>query len=409
MDKACKRKILLLGGSAQQVTAIETAKRMGLYTVLCDYLPDNPGRLHADKFYPVSTTDQEAVLKVAMEEKIEGILAYASDPAAPTAAYIAEKLGLPGCPYASVEILCNKDRFRAFLADHSFHTPYAAGYTGITEALEDIRGGRFKFPLIVKPVDSSGSKGVGRIDLGGEAPDKLAYAMSFSRAKRIIVEEYVEKYGYQIAGDGLSVDGQLVFRCFANDHFDPKCVNPFVPVSASFPYNMPEEVQDKVHAEIQRLLSLLHMGTTAYNFDIRIDKDYNVYLMEVAPRDGGNYIPDIIRYATGVDLVECSVRAAMGMPIDHNGFGKPKGYWSYFAVHSYCDGILDSIRIDPDVETHNIIENHLIKKPGDAIKAFTGANTTLGILLMKFDSMEEMLHRMDHPEEWIQVKLRQAV
>lgn len=108
------KKILLLGGSAQQVIAIETAKRMGLYTVLCDYLPDNPGQYHADKFYQVSTTDKDAILSVAKENKINGILAYASDPAAPTAAYVAEILNLPTNPYTAVNTLCNKDTLRGF-------------------------------------------------------------------------------------------------------------------------------------------------------------------------------------------------------------------------------------------------------------------------------------------------------
>ena len=104
-----KKKILLLGGSAQQIVAIETAKKLGLQTILCDYLPDNPGQYHADKFYQVSTTDKTAILKVATEEKIDYIIAYASDPAAPTAAFVAEKLGLPTNPFTSVETLCNKD------------------------------------------------------------------------------------------------------------------------------------------------------------------------------------------------------------------------------------------------------------------------------------------------------------
>lgn len=400
------KKILMLGGSAQQIIAVETAKRLGYYTVLCDFLPDNPGQYHADKFYLVSTTDKEAVLKVAREERVEGVLAYASDPAAPTAAYVAEQMNLPGSPYEAVELLCNKDQFRAFLAENGFCTPQAMGYTDLEKALYDITNDRFKFPIIVKPVDSSGSKGVSRIDSAEEAAEKLRYAMSFSRGKRIIVEEFVEKYGYQIAGDGLSIDGKLVFRYFANDHFDPECENPFVPISASFPYNMPVDVQDKVHNEIQRLLTLLHMGTTTYNFDMRIDKDYNVYLMEVAPRDGGNYIPDIIKYATGVDLVECSVKAAMGEPIDTSLFGSPSGFYAYYAVHSYSDGILDHIEIDPQVEQKNIIENHIIKQPGDEIKAFTGANTTLGILLMQFDSLDQMLYMMDHSNEWIRVVLK---
>lgn len=399
------KKILLLGGSAQQVVAIKTAKRLGYYTILCDFLSDNPGQYEADKFFLVSTTDKNAVLKVAIEENIDGVLAYASDPAAPTAAYVAEELGLPGSPYNSVEILCNKDRFRKYLKDNGFCTPKAKGYTAVTEALDDLKNGFFRFPVIVKPVDSSGSKGVGRIDAFKEALDKLDYAMSFSRGKRIIVEEFVEKYGYQIAGDGLSVDGKLVFRYFANDHFNPKCVNPFVPISASFPYNMPVDIQIKIHNEIQRLLNSLEMKTTTYNFDLRIDKDYNVYLMEVAPRDGGNYIPDVIKYATGVDLVECAVKAAMGETIDCESFGKPQGFYSYFAAHSLADGILKDIIIDcPE----KVLDNHLLVKPGDEVKAFTGANSTLGCLVMKFETLEEMLSMMDNPETWCHVILEEA-
>lgn len=129
------KKILLLGGSAQQVVAIETAKKLGYYTVLCDYLTDNPGQYVADKFYLVSTTDKGAILEVAQKEKVDGVLAYASDPAAPTAAYVGEKLKLPTNPYSAVEILCNKDRFRAFLHDHGFNAPISMGYQTVEDNL----------------------------------------------------------------------------------------------------------------------------------------------------------------------------------------------------------------------------------------------------------------------------------
>ena len=398
------KSILLLGGSAQQVVAIDTARRLGYRTVLCDYLTDNPGQFHADKFYLVSTTDMEAVLEVAKSEKVDGVLAYASDPAAPTAAYVAEKLGLPTNPYESVEILCNKDKFRSFLNENGFCTPNAKGYCDLRKAKMDLVNGLFRFPVIVKPVDSSGSKGVSRIDgMEDKVDEKFSMAMGFSRSGRIILEEYVEKFGYQIAGDGLSIDGRLVFRYFANDHFNARCANPFVPISASFPYNMPKEVQDKVHGEIQRLLSFLGMKTCTYNFDMRIDKNYNVYLMEIAPRDGGNYIPQVIQYATGINLVEISVKAAMGESIGRHDLGHdPSGYYSYYAVHSLNDGRLKEIKISGEASRH-IVENHILAKPGDCVKAFTGANTTLGCLIMGFDSLEQMLDMMDNSEKWIEV------
>ena len=400
------KKILLLGGSAQQVVAIETAKRLGNYTVLCDYLSDNPGQYVADKFYLESTTDKDKILEIAKKENISGILAYASDPAAPTAAYVAEKLGLPGNPYNSVDILCNKDKFRKFLAENEFCTPKANGYDKVEEACADLASEMFTYPVIVKPVDSSGSKGVSRVDNIGEAKEKIEYAFKFSRGHRIIIEEYVEKFGYQIAGDGLSVDGKLVFRYFANDHFNSECVNPFVPISASFPYNMPDSIQERIHSEIQRLIDLLGLKTCTYNFDMRIDKDYNVYLMEIAPRDGGNYIPQVIKYATGVDLVECSVKAAIGEAINIDlESKKPSGFYSYYAVHSLYNGILDQVEISAQGKSH-IIENHITKHQGDEIKAFTGANTTLGCLIMRFDNMDQMLDMMDNSSKWINVKLK---
>ena len=399
------KKLLLLGGSAQQIVAIETAKRLGYDTVLCDYLPDNPGQYHADKFYLVSTTDKDAVLEVAQTERVDGVLAYASDPAAPTAAYVAERLGLPGNPYESVQILSNKDRFRAFLAENGFHTPKAGAYTDPAAVVRDLEGGVFSFPVILKPVDSSGSKGVARIDDLSGIGEKLETAMGYSRCKRLIVEEFVDKYGYQIAGDGLSIDGKLVFRLFGNDHFDPKGVNPFVPISASFPYNMPAWVHDRIHSEIQRLLTLLHMGSCTYNFDIRIDKDYNVYLMEIAPRDGGNYIPQVIQYLTGVDLVEYSVRMAMGERVEPPKAEKPKGFAAYYAVHANENGTLDRIEIPEPVRKDHILKEYHIKKPGAAVEAFRGANTALGCYLMRFDSMEQMLDMMDHSEQWIRIVL----
>ena len=392
------RKILLLGGSFQQIIAIQKAKEMGYYTILCDYLPDNPGQYEADVFYQVSTVDKETILKIAKKENINGILAYASDPAAPTAAYIQEKLSLPGNPYKSVEILCNKDLFREFLKKNGFCTPVAKSYSSISIAKEDINSDFFTFPVLVKPVDSSGSKGISTINDKKDPyiNDKLLSAFSFSRKKRIIIEEYVEKYGYQIAGDGLSIDGKLVFRYFGNDHFDSSCENPFVPIAASFPCNMPKNIQNKVHDEIQRLISLLEMKTCTYNFDLRIDKNFNVYLMEVAPRDGGNYIPQVIKYATGVDLVECSIKSAMGEEIKLRAHA-PEGYYSYFSLHSKKEGILKDIMIDKSI---NIIENHINTKEGEKVKSYTGANTTLGCLIIKFKSMEEMLYKIDHFEEW---------
>lgn len=394
-----KKKILLLGGSTQQIPAIEYANARGYYTILCDFLHDNPGRNYSDKFYCVSTTDKEAVFEIARTEKIDGIVAYASDPAAPTAAYVAEKLGLPTNPYESVEILTNKDKFREFLEKNNFNTPKAKGYDSIEEVRKEISN--FKLPVIIKPVDSSGSKGVTKLSDYNNLENQINNALLYSIGKRFIIEEFVEKDGYQVAGDGFVIDGNLVFRCFGNDHFNNKGLNQFVPISASFPYNMPKRVHEKIHNEIQRLLSLLNMKLGAYNFDIRIDKEENVYLMEVGPRNGGNFIPQVIRYATEIDMIEYTIKSAVGEKCDDIKMKETNGFWSYYAIHSLKEGILKEIKIDEKVKKYNIVETHLNYEVNDYIPAFIGANACIGILIMRFNTMKEMLDMMDNSEKWI--------
>lgn len=397
------KKILFLGGSLQQIPPLRYAREQGYYTILCDYLADNPGQRFVDRFYCVSTTNKEAVLNVAKKENIDGIVAYASDPAAPTAAYVAEKLNLPTNPYKSVKVLTNKDKFREFLKNHNFNTPRSESYDSYSEAKKNI--GNFKLPVMLKPVDSSGSKGVSKLVDIINLKEQFENALKHSMIKKVIIEEYVEMAGYQIAGDGFSVDGQLVFRCFANDHFNKSSANPYVPISASFPYNNPETVQDKIHREIQRLLDLLKMGTGAYNFDVRIDQEENVYLMEVGPRNGGNFIPQVIKYATGVDMLKYTIKAALGEDCSKLTMKEPKGFWSYYSIHSLDSGILKEINILDSVLKTNIVESFINYKPGDLVPSFEGANASLGILIMKFKSMDEMLYMMENSEKWINVIL----
>jgi len=395
------KKILMLGGSHFQVPSIKTAVAMGFHTISCDYLPDNPGHKFAHEYYNVSTTDKKAVLNLAQHLKVGGIVCYASDPAATTAAYVCEKMGFPTNPYESVEILSNKDKFRSFLLENNFKTPRAKGYSEPKDALEEI--GDFRLPVLVKPVDSSGSKGVTKLTDISEFKEQAEYALSFSRAKRFIIEEFVEKEGYQIAGDGFSVDGRLMFRCFANEHFDVDSNNPFVPIGESFPYIKPEKVHAKVHAEIQRLLTLLEMKTSAYNFDTRIDKNEEAILMEIGPRNGGNLIPQVIKYATGVDMVEYTIKAAMGMDCSDLKQIEPDGFWSCYMIHSHQSGILKDIWIDDDFRRNNLVEFDMLFKSGDKIDAFTGSNGTLGTMILKFASQEEMIRKMDAMDKWVKV------
>ena len=391
------KKLLILGGEFDQIPAIKKAREMGHYVITCDYTEDNAGHQYANEYYNISYTDKGAILDLAKSLKIDGIICFSSDAAAPTVAYVAETLGLASNPYKSVDIVSNKDKFRAFLTENNFNVPRAKGYHSLEEARVDFHN--YKMPVMVKPVDSSASRGVSKIDSLDLLQEKVENALKFSKVKRFIIEEYIEKYGYQVEGDGFSVDGQLVFRCFANGHFISKSlnpVNPFVPTGPSWPSNMPEHVQNKIHVEIQRLLTLLNMKTGAYNFDIQIDDQENVYLVDMGARSGGHLIPYLTKHATGIDMIEYAIKAALGEDCRDLTMVEPHGYWSAYLINSQNSGIFNGIEIDDELKKNNIVEYDLTVKIDDTISAYTGSNAKLGTIVMKFSSMDEMLEKMDN-------------
>ena len=383
------KRILLLGGSAQQVVAIETAKRLGYDTVLCDYLTDNPGQYAADKFYLASTTDKSLILDIAKKEQVDGVVAYASDPAAPTAAYVAEQLGLPSNPPDSVEILCNKDRFREFLAANGFATPVAAGYSDVQSALADT--GRFTLPVIVKPVDSSGSKGATVLHTWNGFQEALTFAFSFSRGKRVIVEEFIEKkHPYLIGGDLFIWEGKVIMWGLMNCHRDQK-VNPLVPVGKSYPPELPPEDLARAKETLQKLIDKLHIRSGAMNVELVIDKNERVWLIDVGPRNGGNMIPDLLGNIFGVDVVEMTILAAMGeIPCTQVGEGLP--CYATHNLHSARNGRFAGVKYSEEIRPY-IIRECIYKKPGDPVEYFDNAAKALGIVFFHFDS-EETMHRL---------------
>ena len=397
-----KKKLLLLGGSAQQVVAIDKAKELGYYTVLCDYLPDNPGQYHADKFYQKSTTDKDAILKIAMAEKIDGIIAYASDPAAPTAAYVAEKLGLPTNPYVSVNILCNKDKFRKFLSENGFNSPMARGYADVDRAIGDISD--FRFPVIIKPVDSSGSKGATVLHSSDKIKEAIDFAFSFSRGHRIVIEEFVEKkHPYLIGGDIFIVDGKVVLWGLLNCHRD-ESVNNLVPVGKSYPLLLGDSDVKLVHNTLQMMVDKLGIRQGAMNVELVIDKNDKVWPIDVGPRNGGNMIPDLLGMIFGADVVEMSVRTAMGEKIDFEAH-ESVSYYATHNLHSSENGIFKDVVFSPEIEPY-VIRKHMYKKDGDVVEFFDNASKALGIIFLKFDSVSEMSEILKNIYDYITVVLR---
>lgn len=396
------KKILMLGGSTVQVAAIKKAKAMGLYVVVCDYLSDNPGQYLADEFYQVSTTDKDAVLELAKRVLPDGVLCYATDVAAPTAAYVCENLGLPTHPYESVRVLSNKDVFRDYLRQHGFNAPKSKCYVDVKKLFEDADS--FSYPVLVKPVDSSGSKGVNKVFQKNELPQAFTDAMKYTRSNRVIVEEFIEKVGYQISGDGFSVNGKLVFRCFGNEFYSSNGIKDYVPLGECWPCVLPEGTQKRVHDEIQRLLTSLRMNTGAYNIEAILDQDDRIFILELGARSGGSLIPQITQYATGVDTVEYVIKAALGEDCSQLRMVEPCGFWSNYNVISRKSGILKAVELD-DCLKDCCVEYQTSYQPGDAVNAFENAGQALGVMVFRYRSKEEMLDLVERLPDLVRVEL----
>lgn len=258
--KEKQKKLMLLGGLRYLLPVIEEAHKLGIHVITVDYIPDNIAHKYSDEYHNVSIIDKEAVLQLAQVLEIDGIMSFAVDPGVVTAAYVAEKLGLPSSgPYESVKILQNKDLFRNFLSKNSFNVPLARGYKKYEEALADIEN--FTFPIIIKPTDSAGSKGVTRVDCLSEMKTAFEYALSNSLSGKVIIEEFIEKIGCSSDSDCFSKDGILDVITYSAQRFDNNAANPYTPSAFSWPSTYSKEQEQYLSSELQRLISLLKMKT----------------------------------------------------------------------------------------------------------------------------------------------------
>ena len=395
------KKLLLLGGSRYLLPAIKAAHEMGVYVITADYMPDNFAHRYSDEYRNISIVDQDAVLSLAEAQKVDGILSYATDPGVVSAAYAAERLGLPTSPYASVALLQNKGRFRAFLRENGFNTPYSVSYRSTEKMLSEV--GRFHFPVIVKPVDSAGSKGVRRVDSENLMLSAAQYALKYSLTGEFIVEEFVEKQGFSTDTDCFSVDSKLVFCSFNNQWFDAEAENPYTPSGYIWPSSMPGHFQKELRSELQRLMRLLNMGTTIYNIETRVGTDGKPYIMECTPRAGGNRLSEIRKLASGQDLVTAAVKAALGISVQSLEDPIYCGYWGEIILHSNKSGIFKELYIEEEFRRRCVVEIDLWVKPGDHVRCFTGANETIGTLVLRCDTELELTRSMKAIKNFVMI------
>lgn len=399
------KKLMLLGGLRYLLPVIEEAHKLGAYVITADYLPNNIAHKYSDEYCNVSIIDKDAVLKAAQELKIDGILSFAVDPGVVSAAYVAEKMGLPfQCSYEAACILQDKSKFRQFLSKNGFNCPKAKGYSNIEDAVNDVDF--FNWPVIVKPVDSAGSKGVTKVEHKTDLENAIRIALGASISKKFIIEEFLDIAGFQSSADIFIINGKIVYPAYSDQLFDKDAENPFTPAIEIWPATMKTEFQDNLTTQLQRLFNLLRVKSGIYNVESRVCTNGKAYIMEVSPRGGGNRIAELQGLATNQNLIQAEVKRALGMEMDFIIPPVYNGVWCNYILHTSKTGKFDSMEIDVKFWEKYLKNKSLTVQAGDNVVPFTGANTSLGTLFLHFETREEaetVLHRIN---EFVKIKLK---
>lgn len=400
------KRLLLLGGLRYLLPVIKTARELGHYVITCDNVPNNIAHEFADECHNVSIIDKEAVLELAEKLQIDGIMSFAVDPGVLTAAYVAEKMNLPFAgSYESIRILQNKDLFRKFLTDNNFTVPVSGGYERYEELLVDLD--RFTFPVIVKPVDSAGSKGVSRVNNKVGLLDAFNCAKENSFTNRVIVEDFIEQLGCSSDSDCFSYRGEFKIISFSDQMFDTNATNPYTPAAYVWPNTMTPAHKLELSSELQRLADLLKLDTSIYNIETRVGKDGRAYIMEVSPRGGGNRISEILRMSTDVDIIKLAVQGALNEDISLPEKFEYNGVWAELILYSDHFGTFVSVDIDNSLSKF-VVEKDVWVRKGDIVHPFTGANETIGTLILRFDNMKEFYRIWNSIKCLLSVNTQQA-
>jgi biotin carboxylase len=298
--------LLVLAASMYQLDTIRTAKRLGYRVVTTDNRPDNPGHSLADQAYGADTTDVDAVIEIGRSEKVTGVISPCTDVAVSTAALVARELGLVGVPPEAARILTDKTAFRRFLHEQRIPAPEFHVISGDAKQMPEVSWRNSSW--IIKPDLSSGSKGIFVVRNNAELTDRITQSRGFSPTRTVLLERFIE--GHQATCEGVLDDGRVRLSVVLDRQ------TAAVPYVVTTGHHIPTRLGYDALSRLQERLEfvLCRLGVVDGPFDCDfVWSEGEIFLLEMTPRLGGNSISQLLRVATGFDLVEYAVQQACGV------------------------------------------------------------------------------------------------
>lgn len=314
------KKIMIIGAGLLQSFVIKRAKELGYSTVCVDGNPNAVGFQYADDFKVINITYKEACLEYAKEMKIDGVLTAATDYGVLTASYIAQKMNLVGNRYEVCEIIKNKYSTRKVLSDNNVDSMTEFYEINDIEQVNSILDS-IKLPVIVKPCDGSGSRGIKKISIKNDLIEACEEALQCSLSKKVLIEQFIEGNEYGV--ESFVVDGYVNVLCIMNKTMTKDPV--YAELGHCSKSGLPKEVEETIKEKVTNTIKALGITTGSVNMDLLVDDKFNIYIIDIGARMGGNLIGShIVPLSTGIDYIGNMIKLALreNVNLDRTVFDK---------------------------------------------------------------------------------------
>lgn len=395
------KKIMIVGAGKVQLNLIRAAKEFKYYIIVCDMREETEAEKLADKYYKVNYMEKEKVLEIAQKEKIDGVISN-SEPAMITVAYVAENMGLPGNSVESIETLLSKSKFRDLQNRVGVYTPQHYIVTTVEEAISKAK--RMCYPIIVKPTQCSGTRGTTKINSYDEVKVRTSFeaCRDFSRNNLVTMEEYVEMSCLRVNDADVFVLGdEYIWDGWLWEDRSPD--TPMLPETEIFPMAMPEVNKKEIQHTVNKILKASGVRHGEYNVETYYSPKGELFVIEINPRQAGNYIPQLIEQHTGVSLTKLLVSTAvndMSYKEYLETFKREYNYVTLQVVFAREDGIFDSLYIDPTIEKYVQWVDQVLAS-GASVEKGENAGEAIAYVNMQFDDYSTQHYFTNKIEEYI--------
>lgn len=307
--------LAIVGASYLQLPLIKKAKEMGFKTHVFAWGKRDVGEKEADYFYPISIIEKEKILKKCKEIGICGICSIASDLATITVNYVANNLGLIGNSEKCTEKSTNKYLMREAFKENGDPIPKYK----LVNKINNIGCFDINYPLIVKPVDRSGSRGIYKLDNPNSLYSSIENAMNQSFCKQVLIEEFIKGQEYSVEGISFNGEHHILAITLKQTTGSPN----FIETGHIEPAPLDDEIVKKIKTIVLHALDTLEIKNSASHSEVIIDDNKDIIIIEIGARMGGDMIgSDLVYYSTGVDYLKAVIDVSVGNKPDL----KPKFY-----------------------------------------------------------------------------------